>query len=197
MYIHEFRFGPKGGAVAGFMPRAGCGDAAGQMSHATMERQPCTVNHRLTVLSRFFGHLLERDNAVGQGAWLGRSNPVPERRHGGPRYAGLTGRDAPRRGRRAEMRLREPHRLPRAIEPQIAAALIEGARSWRDKALLTLLWRTGQRIGDWEDDDGAGHGVLGMRLGDLRRAEEMVVVRLKGARDEHQVPVTPDFLAAV
>jgi integrase/recombinase XerD len=86
------------------------------------------------------------------------------------------------------MRLREPHRLPRAIEPRIAAALIEGTRSWRDKALLTLLWRTGQRIGDWEDDDDSGHGVLGMRLGDLGRAKEMVVARLKDARDEHQVP---------
>ena len=89
--------------------------------------------------------------------------------------------------------MREPRRLPRAIEPHVAADLIAAARSWRDKALLTLLWRTGQRIGDWGEGDADGHGVLGMRLTDFHRAEEMVVVRLKGARDEHGVPVTPDF----
>jgi hypothetical protein len=54
--------------------------------------------------------------------------------------------------------------------------------------LLTLLWRTGQRISDWSDDHGR-HGVLGMRLGDLDRASSTIVVCLKGARDEHRVPV--------
>jgi integrase/recombinase XerD len=32
-----------------------------------------------------------------------------------------------------------------------------------------------------------------MRLGDLDRASSTIVVRLKGARDEHRVPVAPDF----
>jgi hypothetical protein len=78
------------------------------------------------------------------------------------------------------------------IEPAAVAALMEAARSARDRALLTLLWRCGQRIGDWSAEHGR-HGVLGMRLGDLDRASSMIVVSLKGARDEHRVPVSADF----
>jgi integrase/recombinase XerD len=70
-------------------------------------------------------------------------------------------------------------------------ALLKAARSARDRALLTLLWRTGQRIGDPSEEHGR-HGVLGMRLGDLDRASGTVVVCLKGARDEHRVPVSAD-----
>jgi hypothetical protein len=61
----------------------------------------------------------------------------------------VPGRDPPRHGRRAELRARVPRRVPRGIEPEVAVALIAAARSWRDRALLTLLWRCGQRIGDW------------------------------------------------
>jgi integrase/recombinase XerD len=71
-------------------------------------------------------------------------------------------------------------------------ALLAVACSARDRALLTLLWRTGQRIGDWSEEHGL-HGVLGMRLGDLDRVSSTVVVCLKGARDEHRVPVSGDF----
>ncbi len=190
-YVADYRLAHKGGAVcqpAGRPDRVG-----GEVPEAVERRQPRTVNHRLTVLGRFFGHLIERDMERGGGAWHGRRNPVPERRRVGLRQAGVMGRDAPKRGRRAEMRMREPKRLPRAIDPEVAASLIAAARSWRDKALLTLLWRSGQRIGDWGDGKGDAHGVLGMRLRDFHRVEGMVVVRLKGARDEHRVPVTPDF----
>jgi hypothetical protein len=34
------------------------------------------------------------------------------------------------------------------IPTDMVAALMEAARSSRDRALLTLLWRCGQRIGD-------------------------------------------------
>ena len=70
--------------------------------------------------------------------------------------------------------------------------LFAAARSWRDKALVLALWRTGQRIGDWSELHGQ-HGILGMRLGDLDRRSGTIVVRLKGARDEHRVPVSEDF----
>jgi integrase len=70
--------------------------------------------------------------------------------------------------------------------------LIEAAVSRRDRALLTVLWRSGQRIGDWSSLHGR-HGVLGMRLADLDRRSGTIVVRLKGARDEHRVPVSSDF----
>ena len=37
------------------------------------------------------------------------------------------------------------------------------------------------------------HGILGMMLEDLDRKRHTITVRLKGARDEHRVPVTDDF----
>jgi len=70
--------------------------------------------------------------------------------------------------------------------------LIDTASSWRDKAILTLLSRTGQRIGDWSTIAGR-HGVLGMTLDDIDRKRRTITVRLKGARDEHRVPITDYF----
>ena len=83
-------------------------------------------------------------------------------------------------------------RIPAQIDPATAIKLIDVARSWRDKSILTLLFRTGQRIGDWSDDT-EGHGVLGMTLADADQSRSTITVRLKGARDEHRVPVTEDF----
>jgi integrase len=97
-----------------------------------------------------------------------------------------------RGGRCGELHRRVPQRLPARVEPAEVQALLGAARSARDRALLTLLWRTGQRIGDWSEEHGR-HGVLGMRLADLDRASGTVVVCLKGARDEHRVPVSADF----
>jgi site-specific recombinase XerC len=82
--------------------------------------------------------------------------------------------------------------LPKHLDADSAQRLIEAAVSWRDKAILTLLCRTGQRIGDWGDIAGR-HGVLGMMLDDFDRQRGMITVLLKGARDEHRVPVTDDF----
>ena len=95
-------------------------------------------------------------------------------------------------GRRGELRLRSPRRLPRAVDASLAERLVGEARSFRDKALLTLFWRTGQRIGDWSELHGC-HGLLGLRLGEVDERSSTVLVRLKGARDEHRVPVTEDF----
>jgi integrase len=78
------------------------------------------------------------------------------------------------------------------VDPTTASQLIETATSWRDKAILTLLYRTGQRIGDWSAFAGR-HGILGMTLADIDERAGMITVLLKGARDEHRVPVTDDF----
>jgi integrase len=104
----------------------------------------------------------------------------------------MPGRDVVHRGRRGEYRQRVLRRLPRRVEPEVAVRLIDAAGSERDRALLTLLWRSGQRIGDWNAMHGE-HGILGMRLADLDRRSGTIVVRLKGARDEHRVPVSTDF----
>jgi site-specific recombinase XerD len=85
-----------------------------------------------------------------------------------------------------------PHQIPPRLDPALAQQLIDTAVSWRDKAILTLLLRTGQRIGDWRDDR-ERHGILGMARTDLDERSGTIIVRLKGARDEHRVPVTDDF----
>lgn len=175
-YIADFGNGPKRGIA---------GDA-----RKGLKRQPRTVNHRLSVLASYFTFLIRQDDEAGTGPWFQRLNPVSteitSRRHG------MTGRNAPTRGRASEFRRRVPRRMPEQIDPTTALKLIDAARSWRDKSILTLLFRTGQRIGDWKDGTG-GHGVLGMTLADVDQSRSMITVRLKGARNEHRIPVTEDF----
>ncbi len=154
---------------------------------AAGERAASTVNHRVSALAAFFAFLECHEHGWGQ-----RPSPLPAAESAMAGTHGMPGRDAPRRGRRAELRQRVPRRLPRRIEPEVARRLIDSAVSERDRALLTLLWRCGQRIGDWSERHGR-HGVLGMTLADLDRRSGTIVVRLKGARDEHCVPVADDF----
>jgi len=183
-YIGEFAAGP-----------GRTGRRAGVVDMATgrpvpVRRAARTVNHRLSVLASFFAFLIDRDTELGAD-WAGRVSPVPAR------AAELThgmggGGDAPPRRPRAELRRREPRELPAVLDHAEVDRLVAAARSWRDKALLVLLSRSGQRIGDWSAEHGR-HGVLGMGMRDLDRRTSTVVVRLKGARDEHRVPVTEQF----
>lgn len=163
-------------------------------SPASAGRAPRTVNHRLSVLGSFFSYLIERDTEAGHGGWAGRVSPVPQPPPAGPGHGRPGGGDAPVRGR-AELRRREPGKLPRDLDPDDVQRLLDAAPSWRDRALLLLLSRTGQRIGDWSGEHGR-HGILGMTLADLDRRTSTVMVLLKGARDEHRVPVTAQFWVA-
>jgi integrase/recombinase XerD len=148
-----------------------------------------TVNHRLAAIAAFYGYLIERDTRCGSGPWAGCGNPVPTGA-AGPAH-GMPGRDLPRRGR-LELRRREPRLLPRDLDPAVAERIAVEQGSARDRAIVTLLLRTGQRIGDWSDEHGR-HGVLGMRCADVDRRRRTITVRLKGARDQHRVPVTDDW----
>jgi integrase/recombinase XerD len=192
-YVDAFGCGrwPEGGPVP---RRTGVVDLGTGSPRTTGARAPCTVNHRLSVLAAFFAYLRARDGERGEGPWANRASPVPPGPPVGPAHGRPGGGDALTR-RRGELRRREPRALPRDLDPQVVARLIDGAISWRDRALLILLARSGQRIGDWSDEHGR-HGVLGMTLADLDRRTSSIVVRLKGARDEHRVPVTEDFWAA-
>lgn len=175
-YIADFGNGPKRGFAGS--------------TRVGSKRQPRTVNHRLSVLASYFAFLIRQDEEAGAGPWFQRANPVSTAITG--RRHGMTGRDACVHARTSEFRRRVPRRVPTQIDPATALKLIDTARSWRDKSILTLLFRTGQRIGDWKEDAG-GHGILGMTLADIDRSRSMIAVRLKGARDEHRVPVTEDF----
>lgn len=175
-YITEFGNGPRGGIVAAANP--------------DVKRRPRTVNHRLSVLASFFAFRIREDDEAGEGPWFQRANPISPITVG-PRH-GMRGRDAIVRGAASEFRRRVPRRIPVQIDPANAVKLIDAARSWRDKSILTLLFRTGQRIGDWNDDIDR-HGILGMAPADTDANRKTITVRLKGARDEHRVPVTDDF----
>jgi site-specific recombinase XerD len=153
-------------------------------------RGPRTINHRLSVLASFFDFHIRRDTECGSGPWCGRVNPASgalldqELRHG------MIGRDSPPRTRQRDgFRRRVPYEVPKRLEPTDIQKLVDTASSFRDKAILTLLCRTGQRIGDWSTSAGR-HGILGMSLSDVDHRRRLIVVRLKGARDEHRVPVT-------
>jgi integrase/recombinase XerD len=178
-YIAEFSQGGVQGAIVS--------------RSADRARGPRTINHRLSVLTSFFDFHIRRDTEDGSGPWCGRVNPASgapldqELRHG------MIGRDSPPRTRQRDgFRRRVPYEVPKRLEPTAIQKLIDTASSFRDKAILTLLCRTGQRIGDWSTSAGR-HGILGMSLSDVDRKRRLIVVRLKGARDEHRVPVTDDF----
>jgi site-specific recombinase XerD len=178
-YIAEFAHGARQGAIG--------------VRSSQKPRQPRTINHRLSVLASYFEYCIRCDTEDGRGPWNGRVNPASgnplteELRHG------MAGRDLPLRKRQRDgFRRRIPRTLPKHLEPGAIQKLIDTAVSYRDKAILTLLCRTGQRIGDWSAVAGR-HGILGMALEDVDRKRRFITVRLKGARDQHRVPVTDDF----
>jgi integrase/recombinase XerD len=178
-YIADFGESKPGGAVT---TRA-----------APKARSARTVNHRLSVLASFFDFHIRRDTEDGGGSWCGRTNPASGKLLDRELRHGMMGRDLPSRTRQRDgFRRRVPYEVPKRIEPEDVQRLIDAASSFRDKAILTLLCRTGQRIGDWNKSAGR-HGILGMSLSDIDRKRSLIVVRLKGARDEHRVPVTDDF----
>jgi len=191
-YIAFFSTEPKGGACPADPQKVGQINLRTRKSAPPIHRQPRTINHQLSVLASFFSYCIQQDTERGVGRWKHRANPVPASPSGNMNAHGMPGRDAPRRGKPAELRRRVPRRIPRQVDPSLAQQLIETATSWRDKAILTLLYRTGQRIGDWSAFAGR-HGILGMTLADIDERAGMITVLLKGARDEHRVPVTDDF----
>jgi integrase/recombinase XerD len=178
-YIAEFSRSARQGAVV--------------MHSAETIRGPRTINHRLSVLASYFEFHIRRDTEDGSGPWCGRVNPASGKLIDEELRHGMIGRDpAPRVRQRDGFRRRVPYEIPKSLEPADIQKLIDTASSFRDKAILTLLGRTGQRIGDWSNIAGR-HGILGMCPSDVDRKRRLIVVRLKGARDEHRVPVTDDF----
>ena len=178
-YIAEFARDSRQGAITSDRARKG--------------RQPRTINHRISVLSSYFDYCIRCDTEDGRGPWNGRINPASGNPLAEVPRHGMMGRDLPQhRSHRDGFRRRVPRAIPRCLDPSDIQKLIDTASSWRDKAILTLLSRAGQRIGDWSTLAGR-HGVLGMALDDIDRRRRTVIVRLKGARDEHRVPVSDDF----
>ena len=129
------------------------------------------------MLASYFEYCIRRDTEDGRGPWKGRINPASgnplteELRHG------MIGRDLPARQRQRDgFRRRIPRILPKVLEPTAIQKLIDSAGSNRDKAILILLSRAGQRIGDWSPVAGQ-HGILGMELEDVDRKRRFITVR--------------------
>ncbi len=191
-YMTFFSTEAKGGACPVDPHKADQINLHTRKSSPTVHRQPRTINHQLSVLASFFAYHIRQETERGSGRWIQRDSPVPASPSERTLTHSMPGRDAPKRGKAAELRRRVPRHIARQVDPTTASQLIETATSWRDKAILTLLYRTGQRIGDWSAFAGR-HGILGMTLADIDERAGMITVLLKGARDEHRVPVTDDF----
>jgi len=138
-YIAEFARGAKQGAIA---PR--------RVQNA---RQPRTINHRISVLSSYFDYCIRCDTEDGHGLWNGCVNPASGNPLADVSRHNMMGRDLPQpRPHRDGFRRRVPRAVPRRLDPSEIQKLIDTASSWRHTAILTLLSRAGQRIGDWSLD---------------------------------------------
>lgn len=115
---------------------------------------PARINHVLAVVREFFKHAAAAKAVNGE--VLAALYEVADDRHLPaelrPEGGGLRYRARPRHRLRAT---RSAH--PDAASQSEWEALLEAARSWRDRFLLVLMWFTGMRIGE----------VLGMRRSDL------------------------------
>lgn len=147
---------------------------------------PSTSNHRLSILSGYFEFFLTTRSNSSE--WRNRVNPVPSVKR--------AMRQSPlrkwHRYPRADLRRRIPRRVHRYITEQETVKLSAFTRNCRDRALLSLLEWSGQRIGDWSGIHGR-HGILGLKLGDIDQKNRTISVYLKGARDLHTVPVGEAF----
>src|SRR5258708_10900454 len=76
-YITAFSLQAKAGACSVDPAKAGQINLLTRKSAPGKERQPRTINHRLSVLASFFAYRIHADTAQGSGPWVNRSNPVP------------------------------------------------------------------------------------------------------------------------
>ncbi|WP_427018174.1 tyrosine-type recombinase/integrase [Pseudarthrobacter sp. P1] len=142
---------------------------------------PATVNRRLAAVSGLFTFMVMRDPAL--------KNPVPRgaetRWHGPDHRSGPLGHLA-RPQPRSALRLREPRRLPRALDHAEVLALFQGLKSWRDRAMAGLMLYCGLRAGE----------VLALRVGDVDIGARWLLVHGKGAK-ERRVPLDTDVAGTI
>ena len=132
-----------------------------------------TINHRLAALTGLFTFRALRDP--------GLRSPIPSgreaRRVSAEERNGLLGhlvRPKPR----SALRLREPRRLPRALNRHETAQLVASLQTWRDRALAGLMLLSGLRSGE----------LLTLEVTDVDIGARWVRVMGKGAK-ERRVPL--------
>lgn len=144
-----------------------------------------TVNRKLSALASFYEFHHRNGSAVGD--LLTRWRPGGRGGSWKPFLAHLGSRPE----RHQVLGLKADKRVPRELSSKEITALIGECDHLRDKFLLTLLWRTGMRIGE----------VLGLRHEDInaRRCEVTIRQRqnVNGARVKswsRQIPVPPSLI---
>jgi len=132
-----------------------------------------TINHRLAALTGLFNFrtLAEPD----------LRSPIPSgreaRRVSAEERNGLLGHLV-RPKRRSALRLREPRRLPRALNRRETADLLSSLRTWRDRSLAGLMLLSGLRSGE----------LLTLDVTDVDIGARWIRVMGKGAK-ERRVPL--------
>ena len=143
---------------------------------------PATINHRLAAISGLFAFRCMRDPDA--------KNPVPKgreaRRLSAGERAGLLSHVSRRPRYRSPLRLREPRRLPRALDRHEVVALVESLRSWRDRAIAGLMVFCGLRAGE----------VLALEVKDVDIGGRWLRVCGKGAK-ERRVPLDVDVAGMI
>lgn len=142
---------------------------------------PATVNRRLAAVSGLFTFMVMRDPTV--------KNPVPRgaeaRWHGPEHRSALLGHLA-RPQPRSALRLREPRKLPRALDHEEVVALFQDLKSWRDRAMAGLMLYCGLRAGE----------VLGLEVSDIDIGARWLLVHGKGSK-ERRIPLDTDVAATI
>jgi site-specific recombinase XerD len=140
-----------------------------------------TVNRRLAAISGLFGYREMLDP--------NQRNPMPRGREARRRSAGERSGELAHLGRprqRSRLRLREPRRLPRALDRDELRALIGSFRTDRDRAIAGLMLFSGLRSAE----------VLGLAVRDVDIGRGWLRVIGKGDK-ERRVPIDPDVASLI
>jgi site-specific recombinase XerD len=137
---------------------------------------PATINRRLAAIAGLFAFRSMRDP--------GAIDPMPRgaaaRRTAAGERTGLLGHLARPRPR-SRLRVREPRRLPRGLDPDETRALLASFRTGRDRSIAGLMLFSGLRSAE----------VLGLAVRDVDIGAGWLRVTGKGDR-ERRVPLDPD-----
>jgi site-specific recombinase XerD len=142
---------------------------------------PSTINRRLAAISGLFSYRQMLDP--------GATNPVPRgkeaRRATSGERSGALGHLGRLRSR-SRLRLREPRRLPRALDRDELRGLIGSFRTHRDRSIAGLMVFSGLRSAE----------VLSLRVRDVDIGRGWVQVIGKGDK-ERRVPLDPDVASLI
>ncbi len=143
---------------------------------------PTTINHRLAAVTGLFTFRTMRDPTT--------PNPVPKGREArqvtAQERTGLLGHLATRPKPRSALRLREPKRLPRALDRRETTDLLGSLRTWRDRAIAGLMLFSGLRSCE----------VLALDVTDVDIGARWLLVSGKGNK-QRRVPLDVDVAGVI